>query len=178
MVNYLEKYFNQNAKFLDLKMVSDGICNSNSKSYIDFDTFINSLYQDGYLEGDSISSTDTILLNTTEKHIIFVEFKDMSSLETIEEMRDWWNDKNKSVYLKMTDSMLGLCYYFKNHYEISYDDFMSINKSFFYVYKTDTYKKQIKTHLKYKFSRYNFLFKNIRTAEAKSFETFLKSNNL
>lgn len=178
MVDYLEEYFNQNANLVDLKIVSDGICNNNLNRYIDFDAFIQSLFQKGYFLGDNFSSPDTILFNKDENHIIFVEFKDMNSLETMDKLNEWWNDKNKSVYLKMTDAILGLSYYFKNHCDISYDDFMNINKSFFYVYKSDSYKKRIKNHLSSKLSRYSFLFKNIRTAETKGFEKFISDNNL
>ena len=50
---------------------------------------------------------------------------------------------------------------------------MNISKSFIYVYKSNSYKSNIKNHLRCKFSRYNFLFKNIRTIEATKFENFL-----
>ena len=178
MVDYLEEHFNQHAEFVDLKTVSDGICNNNSNKYINFDEFIKSLFQKGYFSGDTFSSPDTILLNSTEKHILFVEFKDMSSLQSPEDINEWWKDKNRSVYLKITDTILGLGYYLKNDCDKNYDDFMDTSKSFFYVYKADTYKKKVKNHLQCKFSRYNFLFKNIRTAEAKKFEAFLSTHNL
>jgi len=178
MVTFLEKHFKDHANFVDLNSVSDGICNNNSKEYINFDEFIHSLYQKGYFSGDTFSSPDTILLNSTETHLILVEFKDMNSLQSEDNIKEWWKDKNRSVYLKITDTILGLGYYLKNNCDQNYDDFLNISKSFFYVYKSNTYKKKIKHHLQYKFSRYDFLFKNIRTAEATSFENFLTNNNL
>ncbi len=178
MVSYLESHFLNNANFVDLHSASDGICNNNSKDYIDFDKFIHKLHSNKVFKGDTFASCDTILLNTTENHLIFVEFKDMKSISTDGELINWWNTKNRSVYLKITDSILGLSYYLKNNCDQSYDDFMETSKSFFYVYRADTYKSKINQHLKYKFSRYDFLFKNIRTIEAETFKNFLSSNNL
>jgi len=178
MVTFLENNFISNANFVDLNSASDGICNNNSKNYIDFDKFIARLHSNKVFTGNTFSSCDTILLNTTENHIIFVEFKDMNSVSTDIELTNWWKTKNRSVYLKVTDSILGLGYYLKSNCNQSYDDFMNTSKSFFYVYKSDTYKSKINKHLKYKFSRYDFLFKNIRTIEVENFENFLSTNNL
>ena len=159
MVEFLNTHFIQNGHYDDLNIVSDGICNNNSNQYLDFDKFIESLFQNGYFSGDNFSSPDTILIDLNKKHIIFVEFKNMSYFESEEDMKNWWKSKNRSVYLKITDSILGLSYYLKNSCSQSYDDFMNTSKSFLYVYKADTYKKKISKHLENKFSRYDFLFK-------------------
>mgnify|MGYP000190423656 CR=1 FL=1 len=178
MVDFLENHFKNIVTFVDLKSVSDGICNNNTKLYINFDEFIKSLSKNGCLAGDTFSSPDTLLFKSSENHIIFVEFKDMSYFQTVEEIHNWWKNKNISVYLKISDSILGLSYYLKNDCDKNCDDFMNITKSFFYVYKADTYKKKIKSHLLSKFSRYGFLFKNIETMEVETFKRFLATHNL
>lgn len=178
MVSYLETHFKTNAVFVDLSNASDGICNNNSKKYLDFDKFIAKLHTQKIFTGNTFASCDTILFNTGENHIIFVEFKDMNTISNDTELENWWKSKNKSIYLKITDSILGLGYYLKNNCSHNYDNFMGTSKSFFYVYKSNTYKSKIKNHLKYKFSRYDFLFKNIRTIETENFENFLTSNSL
>jgi len=178
MVSFLENHFKHNASYVNLHFASDGICDNNSKSYIDFDKFIAKLHTQKIFTGDTFASCDTLLLNTQSNHLIFVEFKDMKSITTEEELNYWWKSKSRSVYLKVTDSILGLSYYLKHKCSKSYDDFLDIPKSFFYVYKSNDYKSKIKNHLKFKFSRYDYLFKNIRTIECDSFQDFIKIHNL
>jgi hypothetical protein len=178
MVSFLQQYFNTNEQLVDLKKVSDGICENNSQYYVDFDNFIAKLHTQKVFNGDTFASCDTILFNTNENHLIFVEFKDMDDLSTDEEIKNWWKIKNRSIYLKMADSILGLSFYLKNEHSKGCDSFMDTSKSFLYVYRASTYKNKIKKHLKYKFSRYNFLFKNIRTIECTNFKDFLIKNNL
>lgn len=177
MVNYLSTIFNQNI-YKQLSETSDGICADNGKAYIDFDKFVETLYTSHILTGEFLSSCDTLLLNTLENHIIFVEFKDMSSSNNNEKLNTWWNNKSRSIFLKIGDSLLLFSYYLKNHHSKTYDDFMNTPKSFIYVYKSDSFKSKIHSHLKYKFSRYNFMFKNIQAMETKQFENFLTHHNL
>lgn len=177
MVNYISTIFQQNI-YKELSDASDGICADNGKKYIDFDKFVETLYNKNELSGEFLSSCDTVLLNSSENHIIFVEFKDMSSSTDEGHLNSWWNGKSRSIYLKITDSLLLFSYYLKNHHNKTYDDFMNTPKSFFYVYKSDSFRNKIHNHLKYKFSRYNFMFKNIKALETKQFEGFLSHNNL
>ncbi len=177
MVNYISTIFKQNV-YKNLSETSDGICNNNNRMYIDFDKFVENLYSQNIFRGEFISSCDTLLINLTENHIIFIEFKDMNTSNSNESLNNWWNNKKRSIYLKITDSTLALSYHLKNQHNKSYDDFMNISKSFFYVYRSDSSKKKIHNHLKYKFSRYDFLFKNIQSMETKQFEKFLEFHNL
>ncbi len=178
MVEFLNIHFRENGEYEELQIVSDGICENNSKKYLNFDKFIESLFKKNYFKGDTFSSPDTVLINLEKNHLIFVEFKNMSSFETEEEMKNWWKNKNSKVYLKMTDSILGLGYYLNQKCDISYDIFMKSSKSFIYVYKANSYKKKIHRHLENKLTRYNFLFENIESVETKTFEYFLIENDL
>jgi hypothetical protein len=178
MVSFLQEYFNSNERLVDLNRVSDGICENNAKNYVDFDQFVAKLHIQKIFEGNTFASCDTILFNIDKNHLIFVEFKDMDALSTEEEIKTWWKMKNSSIYLKMADSILGLSYYLKKEHAQSFDDFMDIPKSFFYVYRSSTFKNKINKHLEYKFSRYHFLFKNIRTLECTNFKAFLTKYNL
>ena len=178
VIETIKEFFDDISSFKDLDIVSDGICKRNNKKYIDFDDFIKKLYSSEVLKGDTLSSCDTVLLNKQKQHIIFVEFKNMDSINDENELSNFWTDKNKSLFLKITDSILALSYILALKYNISYDNFMNLSKSFIYVYKSDNYKKKIKKHLKNKFSRYNFLLKNISIIESKNFEEFLTCHNL
>lgn len=136
------------------------------------------LHSNKIFKGNTFASCDVILFSKEPEHLFFVEFKDMNSLNSNIEVENWWKSKNRSVYLKMTDSILSLSYYLDNKNITDYNTFMNIPKSFFYVYKSISFKSQINTHLKNKFSRYDFIFKNIRTIETNNFETFLNTHNL
>lgn len=177
MVNYISSIFKQDV-YKNLLETSDGICIDNGKEYIDFDKFIENLYSQNILLGEFISSCDTLLLEKDKNHIIFVEFKDMNSSSSEDTLNKWWKDKSRIIYLKITDSTFALSYYLKNHHNKPYDDFMNVSKSFFYVYKSDNFKNKIHSHLKYKFSRYDFLFKNIKSIESRQFEKFLEYHKL
>ena len=178
MVSFLKLHFQDNARFVELNIASDGICENNLNKYIDFDKFIGTLHTQKVFTGNTFSSCDTILLNEENNHIIFVEFKDMKSILTDELLINWWKKQQPKIYLKITDSLLGLSYYLNNEYSINYNNFMNTSKSFFYVYQSETYKSKINNHLKYKFSRYDYLFKNIRTIECNAFQNFLNKNKL
>lgn len=49
MVSFLQEYFNSNERLVDLNSVSDGICDNNSKKYVDFDKFIAKLHTKKFL---------------------------------------------------------------------------------------------------------------------------------
>ena len=178
MVNIIKKCLNENTNFKTLTCVSDGICDNNGGLYPDFDKFMSNLFIAKIFNGDTLSSCDTIVINENKNHIIFVEFKDINSLNSEEDVKKWWKGKNKSIYLKITDSILALSYFLVAKYNQNYDNFMNLAKSFFYVYKSNNYKSKINNHLKCKFDRYDFLFENVRTIETKAFEKFLSNNNL
>lgn len=178
MVGFLKQHLQDNASFVELYEASDGICENNTKVYIDFDKFIAHLHTQKVFKGNTFSSCDTILLNDEKNHMIFVEFKDMKSITTDESLTNWWKKHQPRVYLKITDSILGLNYYLNTKCSISYDDFMHTSKSFFYVYKSETYKRKINNHLKFKFTRYDYLFNQIRTIECDGFQNFLEKNTL
>ena len=55
---------------------------------------------------------------------------------------------------------------------------MELEKSFFYVYKSTSSKNRINNHLKYRFTKYNFVLKNIKTLETQSYINFLEKENL
>lgn len=178
MVNLIDNYFSEQNIKKNNNLVSDGICTCNSRDYIDFDEFIAILQRKRVLNGDTPSSCDTLLINTSEEHLIFVEFKNMNDLTSPSELSEWWKNKNKSVYLKITDSILSLGYFLQKEESQCFNNFMNMKKSFFYVYKSDTYKSKIKSHLKNKFSRYSFLLQNIHVLEVNNYESFLEHHNL
>ena len=179
MVNVIEQSLKDYTTYNELNIISDGVCDNNGNLYPDFDKFIANLFTSKIFNGDTLASCDTLLIAKNKNHIIFVEFKDMNSLNSEKDIKNWWKNKFRSIYLKITDSILSLSYLLAlKKYSQNHDDFMNLSKSFFYVYKSDSYKNKIKNHLKYKFSRYSFLFENIRIVETKSFEKFLVSNGL
>ena len=178
MVVYLYDYFNRDI-FLDkLSNISDSICEDNQKNYINFDKFKEPLNCYEITKGmNSLSSVDSILINKEKRHIIFVEFKDMQSFEDFNSLKDWFKKKECSVKIKIPDSILLLGYFLQKH-NYSFDDFMRVEKSFFYIYKSNSSKNKINNHLKYKFSKYNFMLKNIKTIESQSYMGFLEKENL
>ncbi len=174
MVDYLDNYFNQEQFLETLSQVSDNICEDNGKLYINFDTFKKPCNCSNVTKGmNSLSSVDSLLINKDENHIIFVEFKDMNDLENIEE---WFREKECSIKIKIPDSILLLgCFLQMNRY--SFDNFMKMKKSFFYIYKNISAKRTINNHLKHRFSKYNFLLKNIKTMESQTYRNkFLEEN--
>ena len=178
MVNLINSELNRDS-FLDtLYNVSDGICINNDKNYIDFDKFVNYVYQKGIMKGDQGCSCDSLIINVEEKHIIYVEFKDMMTFETQEELSRWWAKKENNTYLKILESMATLGYFLKINNSACQDEYSSLKKSFFYVYRATTHKQRINTHIKNKFNRYNHLLTSIKTIETKTYERFLLDNNL
>lgn len=166
MVEYLYDYFYQGKFLVKLSEVSDNICKDNGNSYIDFDKFKEPSNCGDITKGmNSLSSVDSLLINKNENHIIFVEFKDMQDLEDIKE---WFKDKECSIKIKIPDSILLLGYFLKEN-GYSFDDFMKMKKSFFYVYKNSSAKRTINNHLKYRFNKYDFLLENIKIIETQAY---------
>jgi hypothetical protein len=178
VVTYLHDYFNKDI-FLDkLSEISDNICQDNGNSYINFDKFKEPANCDNITRGmNSLSSVDSLLLNQEKKHIIFVEFKDMNSFEDFDNLKEWFKTKECSVKIKIPDSILLLGYFLKKN-GYSFDEFMELEKSFFYVYKSTSSKNKINNHLQYKFTKYNFMLKNIKIIESQSYMKFLEKENL
>ncbi len=175
MVKYLYDYFNQD-KFLEtLSQVSDNICEDNGKFYINFDKFKKPSNCCNVTKGmNSLSSIDSLLINKNENHIIFVEFKDMNDLDDI---KIWFKDKECSIKIKIPDSILLLGTFLQEN-GYSFDEFMKMKKSFFYVYKNSSAKRTINNHLKHRFSKYNFLLENIKTIESQAYRNkFLEDNS-
>ena len=178
MVNYLYDYFNRDIFLDSLSVVSDNICDDNGKRYINFDKFKEPINCNNITKGmNSLSSVDSLLINKSKQHIIFVEFKDMDSFEEFSNLKEWFKKKECSIKIKIPDSVLLLGYFVKqNNY--SFDEFIEIGKSFFYIYKSTLSKNKINNHLKYKFTKYNFLFKNIKIMESQSYIRFLEKEQL
>lgn len=166
MVEYLDTYFNQD-KFLEtLSQVSDNICEDNGKFYINFDKFKEPSNCCNVTKGmNNLSSIDSLLINKDENHILFVEFKDMNDLDNIE---NWFKEKECSIKIKIPDSILLLGYFIRKK-GYSFDDFINMKKSFFYVYKNSSAKRRINNHLKYKFTKYNFMLKDIKIIETQAY---------
>ena len=178
MVEYLYNYFNSDSFLEDLSTVSDGICEDNQKKYINFDKFKEPINCNNITKGmNSLSSVDSLILNKDKQHIIFVEFKDMRSFEDFNDLKNWFRNKECSIKIKIPDSILLLGYFIKEK-NYSFDKFMDIDKSFFYVYKSNSSRNKINNHLKYKFTKYNFIFKNIKIIESQSYIRFLEKENL
>jgi len=147
MVEVIEQSLKDYKIYDKLNVISDGICDDNGNLYPDFDKFMAKLFESGILNGDTLSSCDTLLIVKNENHLIFVEFKDINNLNSEKDVKDWWKNKCRNIYLKMIDSLLSLSYLLALRYSQNYDDFMKLSKSFFYVYKSDNYKNKIKEHL-------------------------------
>ena len=166
MVEYLDSYFKQD-KFLEtLSQVSDNICEDNGELYIDFDKFKEPSNCCNVTKGmNSLSSVDSLLINRDKNHIIFVEFKDMDDLEDIQ---NWFREKECSIKIKIPDSILLLGYFLQEN-GYSFDEFMKMKKSFFYVYKNISAKRTINNHLKHRFNKYDFLLENTKTIESQTY---------
>ena len=178
MVNFLYDYFNSDAFLENLQDISDGICENDRKKYIKFDNFKEPYNCDDITKGmNSLSSVDSILINQEKEHIIFVEFKDMQSLTTEDDIKEWLREKDCSIKIKIPDSLLLLGYFIQKR-GYSFDEYFRISKSFFYVYKSESSKQIINNHLKYRFTKYNFMLKNIRSLECQNYKKFLERNNL
>ena len=178
MVDSLQEHFNTDIFLMGLNSVSDGICEDNGRSYIDFDKFKEPDYCCDITKGmQSLSSVDSILVHKENKHLILVEFKDMDSIGDFSDIKKWIKDKDCSVKIKIPDSILLLGYFLKEK-GYTFDEFMELDKSFFYVYKSSSFKSQINNHLKYRFSKYNFMLKNIKTIETQSYIKFLEKESL
>ena len=177
MVEYLSNYFNKDVFLDNLSVISDNICGDNTKKYIDFDKFKEPKNCSYITEGmNSLSSVDSLLIKKSEEHIIFVEFKSMN-IGTWEEIKKWFKNQECSVKIKIPDSILILGYFLKEN-GYSFDEFIELDKSFFYVYKLDSSKNKINNHLKHKFTKYNFMFKNIKIIESQRYMRFLEKENL
>ena len=178
MVAYLDNYFDKDI-FLDkLSEISDNICQDNGNDYINFDKFKEPIFCDNITQGmNSLSSVDSLLLNKEKKHIVFVEFKDMNSFENFDDLKEWFKTKECSVKIKIPDSILLLGYFLKKN-GYSFDEFIELEKSFIYVYKSPSSKSKINNHLKYKFTKYNFMLKNIKIIESQSYMKFLEKESL
>ena len=178
MVEYLDNYFNRDIFLDNLSAISDNICEDNGKKYIDFDKFKEPLNCSDITKGmNSLSSVDSLLLNQEQKHMIFIEFKDMQSFEEFTDLKKWFKTKECSVKIKIPDSILLLGYFLKKN-GYSFDEFIEVDKSFFYVYKSTSSKNKINNHLKYKFTKYNFMLKNTKIIESQSYMRFLEKENL
>ncbi len=166
MVEYLCNYFNRDIFLDNLSVISDNICQDNGKKYINFDKFKEPINCSDITKGmNSLSSVDSLLINREKNHIIFVEFKDMNDLDDI---KSWFREKECNIKIKIPDSILLLGYFIqKNGY--SFDDLINTKKSFFYVYKNRSAKRQINNHLRYKFSKYNFMLENIKIIESQAY---------
>jgi len=178
MVKFLYDYFNKQV-FLDtLVKVSDNICQDNGKKYIDFDRFKEPLNCSDITKGmNSLSSVDSLLLNEEKKHIVFVEFKDMQKIEDANSLKEWFKAKECNIKIKIPDSILLLGYFLKKE-GYSFNEYIEIKKSFFYVYKSSSSKNIINNHLKHKFTKYNFMLKDIKIIESQSYMRFLEKENL
>ncbi len=168
MVKYIESIFLSNPDFLKtLDKVSDNCCpNIEDKKFIDFDEFKLNCKNNLTNRRDTLSSYDMLYFNQEQKHIVFIEFK---NLEEIEDLSKWYKEKQNSIYLKATDSILLLSSYLKKEKNISLDNFESIKKSFLFVYKAQNSRDRIHRHLNNKLTRYKFIFKNTLSMECDKF---------
>jgi hypothetical protein len=178
VVEFLKTHFQQNIFLNTLSKISDNICQDNGKEYIDFDKFKEPSCCADITKGlQSLSSVDSILINSDKNHIIFIEFKDMDTMGDFEDIKEWIKEKDCNIKIKIPDSILLLGYFLKEN-GYSFDEFMAVDKSFFYVYKSNSFKRKINNHLKYRFSKYNFILKYIKTMETQSYINFLEKESL
>jgi len=178
VVEFLKTHFQQNIFLNTLSNISDNICQDNGKKYIDFDKFKEPSCCADITKGlQSLSSVDSILINSDKNHIIFVEFKDMDTIGDFEDIKEWIKEKDCNIKIKIPDSILLLGYFLKEN-GYSFDEFMTVDKSFFYVYKSNSFKRKINNHLKYRFSKYNFILKYTKTMETQSYIKFLEKESL
>lgn len=170
MVDFLHDYFHQDKFLVNLSEVSDNIYEDNGTKCIDFDKFKEPGNCCDVTKGmNSLSSVDSLLINKDAQHIVFVEFKDMDSFIDFDQIKQWIKEKECSIKIKIPDSILLLGYFLKEK-GYSFDDFLAIKKSFIYVYKNSNSKSKINNHLKFKFTKYNFMLKNTQIIEAQSYQ--------
>lgn len=168
MVKYIEDIFLNNPNLWNtLDVVSDNCCpNIEDKKFINFDEFKLLCKNNLTNRCDTPSSCDVLYFNQRENHIVFIEFK---NLEDIENLPKWYKDKQNSIYLKATDSILLLSLYLKKEKSISLDSFEAIKKSFLFVYKAQNSRDKIHRHLNSKLTRYKFIFQNTLSIECDKF---------
>jgi len=170
MVEFLHSYFHQDKFLVSLSSVSDNLYEDNDKKYIDFDTFKEPQNCCEVTKGmNSLSSVDSLLIDKENNHIVFVEFKDMDSFGTLNKLKEWIKQKECSIKIKIPDSILLLGYFLQEN-GYSFDDFLKLKKSFVYVYKNSTSKSIINNHLKFSFTKYNFMLENTKVIEAQSYK--------
>jgi len=171
VVVFLYDYFHQEKFLASLDSVSDGILDNDGKKYIDFDLFKAPENCCDMTKGiNSLSSVDSLLINQDENHIILVEFKDMDSFANFNLIVQWLKEKECSIKIKIPDSILLLGYFLREK-GYRFDDFLEMKKSFIYVYKNSKSKSKINNHLKFKFTKYNFMLANTKIIEAQNYQS-------
>ncbi|SFV64246.1 hypothetical protein MNB_SV-6-1504 [hydrothermal vent metagenome] len=97
-------------------------------------------------------------------------------MDDLDDIQNWFREKECSIKIKIPDSIL-LLGYFLHKKGYSFDDFINMKKSFFYVYKNSSAKQIINNHLKYKFTKYKFMLENIKIMESQAYRNkFLEEN--
>lgn len=153
-----------------LEQASDGCCqdNGSGKKYIKFDELKKFISKNYHASINNLSSCDIMLINTKDNQIIFVEFKDLTTLKE-DELKEWIENKKYKLLLKITESILLLSFFLKAKYSISLDDYFAIKQSYIVVYKINSSANKIHNHLRFISSRYAFFLEKSFAVECNSF---------
>ena len=160
-----------------LKKVSDNMCLDEEKRCIDFDDFPAFCLQECRVNQTQPATVDTLILNSFKEHILFVEFKDLKSLN---QTKEWLTkEKLQQIYLKIHESFHMLSKYMVKKSLATYDEFYNYKKSVFIVYDVKENKKRIfHNHFKGKVNRFRYLVEKELVISCKQFKNFIERENL
>jgi len=180
MVNKLKSELIDTLHLTDtLYSISDRMCScdTDTKECIDFDLFPSFCFQACRVSQNEPATVDGIILNYSADHTLFVEFKD---LRTVEKPLKWLTkERLQQIYLKVHESFHMLSKYLVQKSLATYDEFYHHKKSVFIVYDTKKNKKQkFHNHFKGKMNRFNYLVENSHVVSCETFKKFIEKENL
>jgi len=177
MVTILKKELIDNLGLIaTLKEVSDNMCQDEERKCIDFDKFPSFCLEECRVSQNQPATVDALILNFSEKHILFVEFKD---LKTVAQAKEWLTKvKLQQVFLKIHESFHMLSKYIVTKALASYDEFYSYKKSVLIVYDVKDTKRVFHKHFKGKVNRFRYLVEKELVINCKQFINFIERENL
>ena len=178
MVNKLKTELIDSLSLNDtLQSVSDNMCQDRDKYCINFDMFPSFCLKECGVSQNQPATVDALVLNIPKNHTLFVEFKD---LKTVNEPKEWLTtEKLQQIFLKVHESFHMLSKYMVKKSLATYDDFYHHKKSVFIIYDTQGDKKRdFHNHFKGKVNRFNYLVENIQVINCDNFKQFIIKENL
>ena len=160
--------------------VSDGLCNYSEKKCINFDLFPDFCLKLCKSSQNKPATVDALIINITENHLLFVEFKD---LRKVSYPRRWLTkEKLQNIYLKVHESLHMLSTYLNKKNIVTYNKFYDCKKSLIIVYEInnniEAQKRKYHRHFQGKIKRFGYLLENEMTIECSKFINLLKKDSL